>query len=168
MPLQQLPQLLDLGSHAALGSTAHGRVLLHAVDNAEDLGDIAAKQGAGEAKRRGVSGERGCRLLALHARCLQRRGEWRRSLFLRAKTSRSPASALPGPGSSCLWQTKESAPRGERGSLEANSSGGLVPPGQGMSFFQSLPTAAACVPLGLKGSDVVPPLQLFQAQQQQH
>lgn len=57
MSLQQLPQLLDLGSHAALGGAAHGRVLLHAVDNIEDLGDIAAKQGAGEAKRRGVSGE---------------------------------------------------------------------------------------------------------------
>lgn len=55
--LQQLPQLLDLGSHAALGGTTHGRVLLHAVDNVEDLGDVAAKEGAGEAKRRGVSGE---------------------------------------------------------------------------------------------------------------
>lgn len=53
--LHQLPQLLDLGSHAALGGTAHGSVLLHTVDKVEDLGDIAAELGAGEAKRRGVS-----------------------------------------------------------------------------------------------------------------
>lgn len=37
-------------------------------------------------------------------------------------------------------------------------------PGQGMSFFPSLPRAAAHAPLELNGSDVVP-LQLFQAQQ---
>ena len=41
---------------------------------------------------------------------------------------------------------------------------GLVLPGQGMNFFQSLPTAAAHAPLELNGSDVVP-LQCVQAQQ---
>lgn len=110
MPLQQLPQLLDLGSHAALGSTTHGRVLLHAVDDVEDLGDVAAKQGAGEGKGRGVSGERWV-LLAAFTRSLpaERVREWRHSLFPRGKASGSPASALLQPGSSCLWQTRVSS-----------------------------------------------------------
>lgn len=45
-PLEQLPQLLDLGGHAALGGAARGRVLLHAAHHAEHLRHIAAKQGA--------------------------------------------------------------------------------------------------------------------------
>lgn len=88
--LHQLPQLLDLGGHAALGGTAQGSVLLHTVDKVEDLGDITAEQGAGEAKKEvSVQGD-GCWLLALHAQCLQIR-EWRLSLIAREK----PLAALP-------------------------------------------------------------------------
>ena len=94
----------------------------------------------------------------------ERGRERRLSLFPGGKTFCSPASAPLVPDSGCLWQTKGSAPRGQQESLEAKSSGGLVPPGQGMSFFQSLPIAAAHAPLDPSGGDVVP-LQCFQAQQ---
>lgn len=45
-PLEQLPQLLDLGGDAALGGATRGRVLLHAAAHAEHLSHIAAEQGA--------------------------------------------------------------------------------------------------------------------------
>lgn len=56
-PLEQLPQLLDLGGHAALGGAARGRVLLHAAHHAEHLRHVAAKQGA--AGTGGLSGGSG-------------------------------------------------------------------------------------------------------------
>lgn len=83
----------------------------------------------------------GCCWLLFLAHRLQRRGGSGDGAFFQGE--RPPAALLLHFW--CLtvaaWGGPKSRLQGE--TKDPNSSGGLVPPGQGMSFFQSLPKAAA-------------------------